>query len=425
MNLPSKQSTSSSLLAKLILWGGLLLILTLANQEAVQFAGVRLTPADLLILILSGLTFLDVFIKDKIKGFITLHKELFFHILFLLFIFISILFSNSIELDKDSLKEFIQFSLYFHLAYVVFQHSLKNETFEKFSLILFNGTISLSILWALKQNYTEGLPAFDIKASFSNNNTYSYFLCLSLPFILMTSIKKKSILQKVLCLFNLIGGFLTIYSGPAMFCLWSGILLVSLFHSKLLSVLSVLILFCLSAFYQNHNGREHREILINSFALYKMPDIGWQSEYGHEKDEVFVDPRYTEWQLSINVLEEYPIFGLGLGHYQQKIGEYIGYLPFPEGPKEPDRNNFYMVLLASTGLTGLCAFILLLLSWFQKAVHLLKQSNSFYATTLLSLLFSFTIINLWSSTIVRGIFPTFVFMICYCLQQCNNPQKTK
>jgi len=74
-----------------------------------------------------------------------------------------------------------------------------------------------------------------------------------------------------------------------------------------------------------------------------------------------LDQRFIEWRAALNILADSPVFGVGLGRYQQEIGRYYTRLP-KLNSMEPDAQNGYCVTLFTMGLTGLCCFTWLLLS---------------------------------------------------------------
>jgi hypothetical protein len=69
-----------------------------------------------------------------------------------------------------------------------------------------------------------------------------------------------------------------------------------------------------------------------------------------------VAQRFLEAYASINVVGQYPLFGVGPGNYQERIGEFYFGLPKDNSIVLGTRVG-YGVLLASTGLIGVSAFL--------------------------------------------------------------------
>ncbi len=71
-----------------------------------------------------------------------------------------------------------------------------------------------------------------------------------------------------------------------------------------------------------------------------------------EFDSTILKQRYAEWVAAIRLFMNFPFLGAGPGNYQATIGEY--YTPLPKlNTTVPDRQNGWLVLLASLGFAGL------------------------------------------------------------------------
>lgn len=72
----------------------------------------------------------------------------------------------------------------------------------------------------------------------------------------------------------------------------------------------------------------------------------------HDPNGTDISQRYLEWVASLNMLSDNPVFGVGAGNYQARIGEYFGVLPKFD-TLEYDAQNGWLVMAATTGLAGL------------------------------------------------------------------------
>jgi O-antigen ligase len=114
--------------------------------------------------------------------------------------------------------------------------------------------------------------------------------------------------------------------------------------------------------------RNNMEVLTQSVSIF--------DQNGH------VEPRYSEWQASLQMWNEQPLLGVGLGNYQAQIGMNYGFLAVKEGPKEHDHNNLFLVFGSSTGLLGLIGLLTMLLFWFQRTTVVFFCCKSVFPNTL-------------------------------------------
>ncbi len=85
----------------------------------------------------------------------------------------------------------------------------------------------------------------------------------------------------------------------------------------------------------------------------------------HSQGVAHIKQRFLEWQAALHVLAKFPLLGVGPGRYQEVIGYHYYSLP-KLNTLEPDTQNGFLVLAATTGFIGLSAFICMLL-------HLIKM----------------------------------------------------
>lgn len=86
--------------------------------------------------------------------------------------------------------------------------------------------------------------------------------------------------------------------------------------------------------------------------------IAWYglAEPGGSVEMHRVSERHREAYAAVSVLSEHPLFGVGLGNYQQHIGGYYQGMP-KDNTLRPGTHVGHAVMLASTGLLGLAAYL--------------------------------------------------------------------
>lgn len=90
-----------------------------------------------------------------------------------------------------------------------------------------------------------------------------------------------------------------------------------------------------------------------------------------------VPQRYLEGYAALNVLSQYPLLGVGLGNYQLHIGEFYQGMP-KTNTIVPGSRIGYGVILASTGLLGLCGFCYWIARMWQLAANSALSNPAFH-----------------------------------------------
>jgi len=119
------------------------------------------------------------------------------------------------------------------------------------------------------------------------------------------------------------------------------------------------------------------------------------------------DARLAYSEAAYNTYEAHPLLGVGLGNYAFYFEDMLAYRPLAESPEvlhlitpDPDRNrlitakNFYLRLLAETGMVGTAAFFTFLIAVLGCALYLLfsmHQEEQFLGFAGLCGLFSFSL----------------------------------
>lgn len=114
--------------------------------------------------------------------------------------------------------------------------------------------------------------------------------------------------------------------------------------------------------FQEKNGRVCRGVaywtilLLGVVVLYWPLGPGAPAPSASSAPTTAIPQRYLEGYAALSVLAEQPVTGVGLGNYQRHIGKYYQGMP-KANTIAPGTQMGYAVLLASTGIPGLGAYI--------------------------------------------------------------------
>jgi O-antigen ligase len=351
-----------------------LILLTAPTQYAFNIANAHLSLADPLIW-LAGLMFcisavltpnecnqsLGKRILSTLKEILPLPEN----ILFVLLITLSLFKSGN---RLDTAKELFQIIEYVLVAFVLFSKIHLNDDLLRKLGIVFLFLISIVVSVAVFQYFDSSRQIMGIKGTFGNRNTYGGCLAVSLPMVLAIILLVKKWWVKIWGAVILASAGITILSGGAAAALLFACSFICVFVSLRSFAIWVLLLFIAGIFIMPILPRDNMEVLKKSIALYD--------------DNAQIESRYTEWQASVQMWQEDPLLGVGLGNYQSEIGMNYGFLTVKEGPKEHDHNNLFLVFASSTGFFGLLGLLTMLLFWFKRTIF------SFFACKSESYIFS-------------------------------------
>lgn len=100
-------------------------------------------------------------------------------------------------------------------------------------------------------------------------------------------------------------------------------------------------------------------------------------------DNYAVLERLAHWQAALAMAEDHPWLGIGFGNYEPAYADYaLINWPYPLG----HAHNFYLNLLAETGIVGLVAYLLLWTAVFWQTISLLRRTDDWRRGVVLGLL---------------------------------------
>jgi hypothetical protein len=120
--------------------------------------------------------------------------------------------------------------------------------------------------------------------------------------------------------------------------------------------------------------------ISSSMLTAKVIPLGYvhASVSARSKDEVFssgqLSQRLLEWQAALNLFMDGPYFGTGIGTYQDEIGHF--YRSFPKlNSSEPNTQNNFLIVAATTGIIGLSALLWLILYFLKMQISLIRSAH--------------------------------------------------
>ncbi|HCE46509.1 MAG TPA: hypothetical protein DET40_23435 [Lentisphaeria bacterium] len=327
------------------------------------------------------------------------------NILFVTLIAVSVF---NAENKTETVKELIQVVEYVIVAFLLFSKIKFDDKALAKATVLFLGIVSFVVLLAVIQYFDSSVVIMKVKGTFGNRNTYGGFLAVTLPLILSIVLQSGKRWMKIWGFLILAAAGLTVLSGGAFAGLLIAGSLVCVFVSRRAFLIWTTVIALAVIFVLPRLPRDNVEVLKQSISIF--------DENGQ------VEPRYTEWQASVQMWNEQPLLGVGLGNYQSQIGTNYGFLAIKEGPKEQDHNNLFLVFASSTGLIGLIGLLTMLTLWFQRTTvsYFSCKSESDASVTdyqkILALgamgaIAAFCITSIWTALLVRGVFLLFVIIV--------------
>lgn len=305
-----------------------------------------------------------------------------------------------------SVKDILQWAEYFVAAFMLFANAPDAKQVPRL-LTVFLILASAVILLGVVQYLTPGLADFKVRATFANRNVFGGYLCLVVPLATGVALYETSRWRRVWLAGTVAAALLVVLSGAALLALLLTLALLLLLRGEGVFLAGAAALIALLVFVLPHLPRHNDAALDESLRIF------------NDQNEVAL--RYTEWQAATVMIQEHPLLGVGIGNYQDNIGGYFGVLPRPTGTVEPDSENQYLVIAASTGLPGLACFLGLLLASGTAAARRFFETTDprakGMALGLLGSILCFSLCCIWNPLIVRGIGVQFALILALAFRR--------
>lgn len=399
------------MIERLVTIGLFLILLVAPTQSSFPVKGVYLSPADPLIWLTGLVWFIGVVFKPDWRKLPFGYFPPLVNLLFPLLIALSFFKAENIFAAG---KELFQIVEYVIVAFMLFSQGITNrkllDQLVELFLVLVTGVVLLGVV----QYFHCSRPVMEVKSTFGNRNVYGGFLAIALPLVLARLLLVKNWGSRIWLGLTFFGGIISLLSGGAALALLiaSGVV-CGLKSNRALLVWGGTVVVMVS--------------LILPFLPRENPRV-WCSSMAIYDDQGNPESRYLEWQASAQMWQEEPLLGVGVGNYQTQIGSYYGYLEIPEGTKEADDNNFFLVFGSSTGVIGLVGMLLMLTAWLRTAFSSLWNSKfpnyKFLALGAIGAIVAFCIASMWTALLIRGVFLPFIFIVTlpYAMNSLRSPE---
>ena len=274
---------------------------------------------------------------------------------------------------------------------------MNNEDGKKIFCKIYSIAVSLACVIAFIQ-FLSGTTDYFVRGGFPNNHVYALYLLISLPFLFFQIIilfRSNKVFGVIVSCFILVCASVTIRDTghvialllEVIFILYylrsflpkyifiSTIILISLLHisfhkNEFKSFINLHEVSDVSGAFEKQYWLTEAEfknpvtLKFNRYVLKTemafMPvDYSYKSNMEFSFSSDIPKQRYVEWIAAGSLLSSNPVFGVGPGNYQSKIGEY--YLSLPKlSTSEPDTQNGWLVLGSTVGIVGMAILMMVL-----------------------------------------------------------------
>ena len=246
-----------------------------------------------------------------------------------------------------------------------------------------------------------------VQGPFENRNTYSSFLTMTLPLFFGMALWMDSPNQRA-WFFGLVAvGAFTMLAGPQFWCLAVVLLIVSIARSWATAGYFLVAAIVFLGATLTLAPKNYQALVTEVVDPFEGEEVFKIVSMPGEAPPPLVKKRWLEWQPALNMLGENFVLGVGVGNYQENIGQplYYGFLPNAK-KTEAHTNNLYLVIGSTMGFVGLACFVAFL-GYFVNAARGLwmKVSDKWgqgLAAGLIGSVYAIIAVNLFSSLFVRG-----------------------
>lgn len=302
-------------------------------------------------------------------------------------------------------KDLIQLAEYFVAGWLLFADALAGPARRRSLTTVFLGVASAVVAVGLVQ-YLAPWPdgtGFAVRGTFGNRNVFGGYLALVLPLAWAGVLFETTRWRRVWLLVLVLAGVLVCLSGAALLALVVAFGLVAVLKGTRALIALAAAAALWFSWGWHHLPRDNAAAAYESLALYR--------------DDGNPARRYPEWQAAVDMTQEQPWFGVGLGAYQARIGGYYGVLPVEAHKAEADSQNLYLVLASSVGLPGMFCFAALLLQALVRGVRGMGSTAAdgrerALAAGAAGSVLAFALNSVWAPLLVRGIGLPLVFVLC-------------
>jgi O-antigen ligase len=341
---------------------------------------------------------------NKIKFDFSFLKNKIF-IVFLAFIGVGIVSTNFSILDSESFYVLSKYSveLVFLLitVFLLVNQILNFDTILK-AIIVFTIIVILMIVKQLLELNSEELPfrefLYRINATMGHKNLLSSILFLTLPFLIISGIKFKSI--RVLVIGVILSNLLFIWFLQTR----------AVFLSLAVCIVMLLIGWVIFYFKQKDlfNLKKFVLVVITSFSLFAVLTFSNIDRFKGFFNSDSASERASIWGNSLKMVKEHPILGVGSGNWQLNIpsyglSNYDNWLVRRSLTTFQRPHNDFLWVLCESGIIGLIFYLSIFIFAFYYLIKIIKNNflESINALILLIFLIGYMIIAFFDFPLER------------------------
>jgi hypothetical protein len=330
-----------------------------------------------------------------------------------------------------AVADVVQYVEYFLVFYLLLVSVLVTRERLRLVVLLWLAVGSAAVLWGLVDYLSAGRTDVQVSGPFLNRNLLGGYVAMLLPLAWGVMLYSQRVGTVVQGLVLAVLGFVVMLAGGPWLAAALGIVLITVTRSaKLAPVLLAAFLALVLAVFPLL-PRKNAAILVRSLHVFdEQLKTDVRVENPNLTEAARLSPRYVQWQAAAKFLTpgahrelgiprsvhlRQLLLGVGIGNYQQNIGQFYGTLPLPNvNTVEPDTHNLYLVLAVSAGIPAALAFLWLLGGFARRAGEgCLRAEDPFVRGVLLGCtgsLAALVVTNVFTSTLVHGSGPAMVIV---------------
>jgi len=141
--------------------------------------------------------------------------------------------------------------------------------------------------------------------------------------------------------------------------------------------------------------------IVGIFIFFESGSEKWQA-VSSLQERSSLSSRLMIWDVATKIISFHPLFGIGIGRFQEAYLSFQPYFPPYLEWAVPQPHNLYLALWLETGLVGLSGFVLLCTMWLKRLFTIQKSQSEDVSRRRLSALF----ISILSFSLLLGLIDT-------------------
>jgi O-antigen ligase len=380
-----------------------------ASSESVK-AAPRLALADMLLAALAMTLAAEIVVRRQDWRAAVVH--------FTAFLWIAVAILSAIGAGEDadheaSIKEIVQLAEIVLVAYGWMLCAARERRTRQYVLMALAAAASIQIVFAWGQ-IAAGASAFHIRGLYEHRNAYGMFVVVAAPLFVSAGLSGgRHVGLRVWYIALAALGVSSLSSGGLTVAAAAGILLVGFYHGRrhgAAALAAVAILCCLVQPVLTANVRAAQLKSLETFPK-------------DENDRRAPSARVRRWQACLNAVAKHPTLGVGIGQFQNRIGEFYGSaFEKPHGRSddvmgfdirfdEPGSQSLYEVTAVEMGTLGILAVGAFLAAAAARLARSASGDSTGMAIGALGTICAVAVASACSSMMVRGVAIAFAIVL--------------